>query len=61
VLSGYTKLLAPFHYVYEPFGWSIGIQPSVRRNAIDYDCGIPENAQKEFVILAIDALNVVFD
>src|SRR5687768_2029067 len=44
MLSGHTKILAPFLDVSEPIRWSIGVQPAIRRNTVDDDRSVPEHA-----------------
>jgi hypothetical protein len=58
---GHTEIRTPFRYVSEPIGWSIRVQPAIGRYTVDDDCSIPEDAEEEFVVLGIEAVDVRVD
>ena len=61
VLLDYAKALAPYLYVSHPLGWSIWVQPTVGRNTVNDDRGVPEHAKEQIVILRVEGFDVRVD
>ena len=61
VLVRDPKALTPLFYIGKPIGRGIRIQPAIRCDPINYDGGVPKNAEEKLDILSVETVDVIID
>ena len=56
-----VKVLAPLFDVNEPIGRGVRVQPAIRRDAVDDDGVVSEDAEKKLDVLGVESVDVSVD